>query len=296
MGNILYKALLVLNEGLIFGIFALGIYIAFQWLKFPDLTPDGSFIFGACCYAKCVTAGVPISIAIFLALLSGVFAGLTTAFLNKIIKIPTVVAGLLMSTALYSISWLVLGKPNQFLDPVYTLVSGATGVKASYILALWLIGYAILIIVLLKIFADSIWGLRLRAIGENPLLARDLGTKDSYYTFLGLALANGLVGLSGALFSQRSYSADINMGIGQTIIGLIIMIIGLLISRNKRLMIFILPSIVLGAIVHKGVIYLTLEAGMPAESFRLISALFFVILFFLIKKTGIDFLKKLKWS
>jgi putative ABC transport system permease protein len=293
---ILYKALLIINEGLIFGIFALGIYVAFQWLKFPDLTPDGSFVLGACVYVKAVTFGMPLFLALFASILAGILAGMTTASLNKIIKIPTVVSGLLVSTGLYSLSWLLLGKPNQFLQPKFTFIGDITGINASFHLFLWFVVFVILILFLLKIFGDSIWGLKLRAIGENHLLAKDLGTKEFYYTYIGLGVANGLVALAGALFSQRSYSADINMGIGQTIIGLIGMILGLLICRNKRQMVFILPCIVLGAIFHKLIIFFTLEIGMPAESFRLLSALFFVILFFLIKVSGKDFLKGLKWS
>ncbi|MCK5147299.1 hypothetical protein KAR48_11120 [bacterium] len=293
---ILYKIILILNEGLIFGLFAMGIYVAFQWLKFPDLTPDGSFIFGACIYVKFSMLGMPPYFTLFITILGGIIAGFFTAFLNKNIKIPTFVSGLLTSTGLYSITWLILGKPNQFLDPIFTLLGDITGIKSAYALLSYLFVFICIIVTLLKIFADSIWGLKLRAIGENNLLARDLGSNDIYYTYIGLGIANGLVAFSGAMFAQRSYSVDINMGFGQTIIGLISMILGLLLCQGKRSIHYILPCVVFGAVLHKLVIFLTLEAGLPAESFRMLSTIFFVILFILLKSTGIDFLKGLKWT
>ncbi|KPA19722.1 Bacterial inner-membrane translocator [Candidatus Magnetomorum sp. HK-1] len=291
-----YKLLLIINEGLIFGLFAVGVFIAFQWLRFPDLTPDGSFVLGACIYVKSVESGFIVINALLLSVMGGMVAGFCTAYFNKILKIPTVVSGLLVSLSLLSISWLLLGKPNQFLTPENTLVGDIMGKKASAYLFIWLFSLSFIIIFFLKIFADSFSGLRMRAIGENPLLPNDIGVSNYFYTFLGLGIANGIIGLTGALFTQRSYSADINMGGGQTIIGLIGMIIGLILSRNRRNIYFVLICIFLGAIIHKAVIFFTLEAGMPPESFKLISSFFFIILFFIIKSTNIDFLKELKWS
>jgi len=291
-----YKLLLILSEGLVFGLFALGVYVAFQWLRFPDLTPDGSFVIGACFYVKAVGLGASPLFALLSSIVGGVLAGFVTAALNKLIRIPTVVAGLLTSAALYSLSWLVLGKPNQFLDPNFTLIGDVGGFTGALQLTCWLLAFSVSAIILLAVFGETFWGLKARAIGENPLLARDLKTHETTYTFLCLAVANGIVALSGALFAQRSFSADINMGIGQTIIGLIGMILGLLISNNRRKVFVVLSAVVIGAILHKSVIFLTLEAGMPAESFRLVSALLFVLLFFAIRASGIEFGKGLKWS
>ena len=293
---VLYKTFLILNEGIIFGLFAIGIYVAFQWLRFPDLTPDGSFILGACVFVKAVPFGTPILLCIFLSITSGVLAGFTTAALNKFLRIPSVVAGLLVSISLYSVCWLLLGKPNQFLNPVNTLVGDVIGPLAAITFFIWLLFFLVLTITILAVFAGTIWGHRIRAIGENPLLASDIGISEIVYTFVGLGLANGIVAFAGALFAQRSFSADINMGIGQTIIGLIGMILGLIIARNRRRITVVLTCVVLGSVLHMTVIFFSLEAGMPAESFRLISALFFIALFYAIKTTGIDFLRGLKWS
>lgn len=291
-----YKLLLVLNEGLIFGLLATGVYLAFQWLRFPDLTPDGSFVLGAVVFVKASSSGLPPFLSLAVSIAAGALAGSCTAAVNKFVKVPTVVAGLLVSSALYSVTWLLLAKPNQFLDPIYTLVGDVSGALGARLLLLWLVLICSLTVVALVIFSGSIWGLRARAVGENPLLANDLGTSETKYTFLCLSLANGIVGLSGALFAQRSFSADINMGVGVTIIGLAGLILALLISRGRRKVWIILVCIFAASILHKGVTFLTLEFGMPAESFRLISALVLVVTFFMVRASSIEFLKSLKWS
>lgn len=293
---IAYKFSLVVGEGLIFGLLAVGIYIAFQWLRFPDLTPDGSFILGACAYAKAVLIGTPPVFALSFAILAGCFAGCCTATVNRFGKIPPVVSGLLVSSGLYSATWLLLGKPNQFLDSQFTLAGDVTGIAAAWRLLIWLVLITGVVIVATSVFGRSFWGLRLRALGENPLLAHDLGASTTAYTFLSLAAANGLVGLSGALFAQRSYSVDINMGIGITISGLAGMILGLLLARQRRHLAIILGCVSVGAILLKLIVFLALEAGMPAESFRLVTAVLLVAIFFLLKTSGLDFLKGLKWN
>jgi putative tryptophan/tyrosine transport system permease protein len=293
---ITYKVLVILSDGLIFGLLALGVYIAFQWLRFPDLTPDGSFVLGACIYVKAASIGVSPLVAIAFSIAAGALAGSCTAAVNRFVRVPTVVAGLLVSSALYSVTWLVLGRPNQFLDPIHTLIGNVSGVAGVTYLLIWLILICSLTIAALVVFGGSIWGLRARAIGENPLLANDLAISENQYTFLGLAMANGIVGLSGALFAQRSFSADINMGIGITILGLTGLILGLLIAGRRRKVLVILLCIVAASILHKGITFLTLEFGMPAESFRLVSAIVLLVTFFLVRASSVEFLKSLKWS
>src|SRR5205807_5615025 len=179
-----------------------------------------------------------------------------TAAVNKLVRVPTVVAGLLVSSALYSVTWLVLGRPNQFLDPMHTLIGNVSGVAGVGYLLLWLVLICSLTVAALVVFAGSIWGLRTRAIGENPLLANDLGVSESRYTFLGLALANGIVGLAGGLFTQRSFSADINMGIGITILGLTGLVLALLIAGGRQKVLVILLCLFAASILHKGITFM----------------------------------------
>lgn len=290
------KLLLVLNEGLVFGIFALGIFLAFQWLKFPDLTPDGSFIIGPIVFVKFSMIGLPIFLSVILGLLAGFILGALTASFNKFLKIPSIISGLIMSTASYSIGWWILNKPNQSLElESEFFITSNMSLNSLYLFFL-LIAIVLIVVFLFQLFGKSISGLRLRAIGENSKLSKDLLISERKYFIIGLGLANSLVALAGILFIQRSYSVDINMGIGQTITGLIAMILGLLLTQKSHRIWLSVFLIVIGAIIHKTIILITLEIGLPAESFRLVSAILIVVLFFLMKKIDDNFLKGLKWS
>lgn len=289
-------ALYTLAEGLIFGMLALGVYVAFRWTRFPDLTPDGSFAFGAASYARCVLHGIPPSFALSVALLMGGIAGGVTAGVNRFAKVPSVVSGLLVASALYSCDWFLLSKPNQYLDKEMTLAGDRPDRLGILILLGWLLALLTVIVISLCLFANTSWGIRLRAIGENPLLARDVRASETGYIFLGLVSANALVGLAGALFAQRSFSADINMGLGMTITGLAGMILGLLLGGSYRSMPSNLLFVCCGAIVYKCLVFLTLEFGLPAESFRLVSAGVLVIAFFFLRFTRTDFLKGIRWN
>ena len=290
------KLLLVLNEGLVFGIFALGIFLAFQWLKFPDLTPDGSFIIGPIVFVKFTLIGLPLFFSLILGVLAGFILGALTASLNKILKIPSIISGLIMSTASYSIGWWILSKPNQSLGLESEFFHNSSMYLNSLYLFFLLTFIVLVVIVIFQLLGKSLWGLRLRAIGENAKLSKDLLISERKYFIVGLGLANSLVALSGILFIQRSYSVDINMGIGQTITGLIAMILGLLLLQKSMKIWLSVLLIVAGAIIHKALILITLEIGFPAESFRMVSAVLIVVLFFLMKKLDDNFLKGLKWS
>jgi putative tryptophan/tyrosine transport system permease protein len=293
---LIFKLSSIASEGIIFGLLAIGIYVAFQWLRFPDLTPDGSFTVGAAIYVKAVGSGFSPTLAIIFSIIAGAMGGCCTAIITQFIKVPSVVAGLLVSSAFYSINWLILGKPNQFLEPSMTLVGDVSGLMGTWGLLLWLTLFCLIVILGLDLFSKSIWGIRTRAIGQNPILAKDLGLSETLYVCLGLAIANGLVGLAGALFTQRSFSADIGMGIGVTIVGLTGVILGLLIVGNRRKESLILFSILIGSIFYKAAIFTALEIGIPAEAFRLVSASILLLIFSAIKTSDIAFLKELKWN
>jgi len=289
------KLLFVCNEGFIFGIFALGIFLSFQWLKFPDLTPDGSFVLGPCVFIKSCLSGVPLFWAALLGISSGFALGIITASFNKFLKIPAIIAGLITSTATYSLGWLILDKPNQPLNGSGEFFSYNMTTNSVLLCVVLLLLLAV-ILFLFNLFGSSIWGLKLRALGENEKIAKGIHIRPWSYYIITLGVSNALVALSGILFIQRSYSVDINMGTGQTIIGLIAMIFGVLITANSHKIYMTTTFIILGAILYKLIIQVTLELGFPAESFRLISAFLIVTLFFVMKKFDTTFLDKLKWS
>jgi putative tryptophan/tyrosine transport system permease protein len=290
------QLLLIITEGLIFGLFAYGIYLSFQWLRFPDLTPDGSFVVGGCIFVKMAGSGLHPLLALLLSFLAGSLSGVMTGSLNRFIRIPPVIAGLMMSIALYSVGWVVLGKPNQFLENSQTLVGNVLGPKYNFLLLLYVIAIVGVATAFLFLFSDTIWGLRIKAIGENPLIVGSFTKNESAYYLWLLALSNGIVAMAGALFVQRSFSADVNMGVGQTIVGLIGMIIGLLLSSTSRKTYVVLLLILLGSILYKGVMFAILEFGLPAEFFRLASAAVLVLLFSVMRTSRINVLKGLRWN
>jgi putative ABC transport system permease protein len=286
----------VITEGLIFAIFSFAIYLSFQWLKFPDLTPDGSFIIGSCVYIKFVEIGCSTSISFLIAFFAGCFCGFSTGFINRYVKIPSVIAGLLMSVALYSVAWVILGKPNQFLENSKSLLGDMPTLEYNTYLFLIVLIFTLFSIFVLNIFSNSIWGIRIRAIGENPKIAKNLNIKESFYYYILLAVSNGLVAVSGVFFLQRSFSADVNMGIGQTIIGLVSMLAGLIFASDNRKVVFILSMITLGAVLYKAIIFGILILGLPAELFRVTSAFALILLFLVMKANKVNYLKKLKWN
>src|SRR5437868_2050718 len=210
---ILNQLLLIATEGLIFGLFAYAVYLSFQWLRFPDLTPDGSFILGACVYVRMAEAGFHPLLALLAAFFAGTASGALTGSLNRFIKVPPVIAGLMTSIALYSVGWIILGKPNQFLENNYTLVGNIIGTRYNWLLLLYIVLIVFCTTGFLLALSETIWGLRVRAIGENPLIVSSITRCESVYYLALLALSNAIAATAGALFVRRSFSADVNMGV-----------------------------------------------------------------------------------
>lgn len=281
----------IITEGIIFAIFSFGIYLSFQWLKFPDLTPDGSFVIGSCIYIKFVALGYPSSLALFFAFLTGVLCGIFTGTINRYIRIPSVIAGLLMSVALYSVAWVILGKPNQFLENNQSLIGDFSTDKYNNILFTVVLVLLFFITFSLHILSNSIWGIRIRAIGENSKISKSLNIKENFYYLFLLGISNGLVAIAGVFFLQRSFSADVNMGIGQTIVGLVSMLIGLILTSANSKMFYTIFMIAFGAILYKFVIFSILLYGLPAELFRVASAVALILLFIMMRASKINYLK-----
>lgn len=294
---LLDNLLFILSEGLTYGFISIGVYVAFQWLRYPDLTPDGSFVVGALAFAKAAAEGWAPGISIVLSVVAGMVAGFVTSILNRLLKLPAVVAGLLVASALYSINLMILGMPYYPLDQRYSLIGNVPLLDGGYVfLLVWLVPLCTFVTVVLTLFAGTKWGLRARAIGENPLIAREVGTTETSYTILCLMLANGIVGLAGAFFVNRAIGVDVNIGFGTTINGLSGMILGLLIAHKTQRVWKILVSILIGAIIFRALTFVALKIHLPASSFRLVAAAFLVVAFSLTRRVTMDFLKGLKWN
>ncbi|AKZ61825.1 ABC transporter permease [Herbaspirillum hiltneri N3] len=272
----LYTLLGALEIGLIFSLVALGVLISFRILTFPDLTVDGSFPLGGAVAATMIAAGYNPFLATGVAILAGALAGFTTAWLNVRLKIMDLLASILMMIALYSINLRVMGKPNVPLINEPTIF--------SILLPDWMPDYVerplvlLVVVIVAKLLLDWFFsseiGLALRATGANARMARAQGIATGRATLAGMALANALVALGGALFAQTQGGADISMGIGTIVIGLAAVIIGENILPARRLVLTTL-AVILGAILYRFFIALALNSdfiGLQAQDLNLVTA------------------------
>jgi putative ABC transport system permease protein len=265
-----------LELGLLYGLVALGVYLTFRAINFPDLTVDGSFPLGAAVTAALLVKGEHPLVATTLATLAGALAGYLTGYLNVRWKILGLLAGILTMTALYSINLRIMARPNIALLTETTLFSYWQGTHSL----LWmLLGIVLGILALLCWFLNSQFGLAFRGTGINPRVSPAYGIKVEKMTLLGLSLSNALIALSGSLFTQAHGFADISMGTGTLITGLASVIIGE--SLIHRYSIFlILVGCVLGSILYRLVIAFALNTeiiGLQASDLNLITAVLVVI-------------------
>lgn len=262
-----------LELGLLYGLVAIGVYLTFRVINFPDLTVDGSFPLGAAVCAALIVQGTHPLLATLAAILAGALAGFITGYLNVRWKILGLLAGILTMTALYSINLRIMGRPNIALLSEPTLFSNPNSVLII------LTGFVALLLILLTGFLISQFGLGLRAIGINPRVSPAYGIAVNKMTLLGLSLSNGLVALSGALFAQIHGFADISMGTGTLIVGLASVIVGETLLHSSRIII-VLIACVLGSILYRLAIAIALNthfAGLESSDLNLITSLLVVI-------------------
>ncbi|MBS75362.1 ABC transporter permease [Variovorax sp.] len=266
-----------LEMGLIFALVALGVFISFRVINFPDLTVDGSFPLGGAVAATLLVAGWHPLAATAAAFAAGALAGLTTGWLHVKLKIMQLLAGILVMIALYSINLRVMGKPNQpLLDAptVFGLVHFA-GLPGPWVTPAVLLAITLLVKFGLDGYFASEAGLAMRATGGNPRMARAMGISTDRLSLVALALSNGIVALAGGLFAQSQGGADVSMGIGTIVIGLAAVIIGETILPGRSMAIATWGCIV-GAVLYRLLIALGLNSefiGLQAQDLNLVTAL-----------------------
>jgi putative tryptophan/tyrosine transport system permease protein len=258
-----------IESGIIYAIMALGVYLSFRILNFPDLTVDGSFVTGGAVAATLIVSGVNPFIATFVALLVGFAAGCITGILHTVGKINALLSGILMMIALYSINLRIMGRSNVPLlneKTMFTVIKewGASLGLAPAEAKTWGILLTMTLITLLfKLFTD--WflqteiGLAIRATGDNQRMIRSLSANTNLLIVLGLGLSNAMVAFSGALIAQYGSFADVGMGIGMIIIGLASVIIGEAIFGTKTIARTTL-AVIGGSIIYRIVVTLALRA------------------------------------
>ncbi len=291
MGSAMFGAV---ESGIIYAIMALGVYLSFRILDFPDLTVDGSFVTGAAIAAILIVNGTNPFFATLLAIVAGFLAGCMTGLLHTKGKINPLLAGILMMIALYSINLRIMGRSNVPLlneESVFTKIEGffeasgldslfssiASAVGLGNLTSTWSVLISMLIVTgLIKILTDLFLrtqiGLALRATGDNKRMIRSFSANTDQLTILGLGLSNALVALAGALIAQYSSFADVGMGIGMIIIGLASVIIGEAIFGTKTIAVTTF-AVVGGAIVYRVVVGLALRVDfLETGDMKLITA------------------------
>jgi len=254
-----YAALGALEQGLVYGIMVVGVYLTFRILDFPDLTVDGSLPLGAAISAVAITSGINPYLSLVFAAAGGFTAGAVTAILNTKFKILHLLASILTMIALYSINIRIMGGPNIALissatifDPVVQL-----GVPAHLAGLLIFSGFAITVMSFVIWFLKTEFGQAVLATGDNPQMIVSLGVNTHFIIIVGVGLSNALVSLSGALIAQNQGAADVGMGIGTIIAGLASVIVGETIFGSSSITRAIIAAI-LGSTVYRLAIALAL--------------------------------------
>lgn len=265
-----------IESGLLYGIVALGVYLSFRVLEFPDLTVDGSFPLGAAVSASLIVTGWNPWLATAMALVAGALAGALTAVLNVRLKILHLLASILTMIALYSINLRIMGRPNVALLGENTILTPFESLPWPYYVSTPVVFAVILFGISLALYAvlSSQLGLAMRATGANARMARAQGVATGGMIIFGMALSNALVALAGSLFAQSQGSADVTMGVGLIVIGLASVIGGEAVITPRTLLRALLACIV-GAILYRFAIAFALNLdlfGLKAQDLNLVTA------------------------
>ena len=260
-----------IEEGLLFSIVSMGVYITYKILDFPDLSVDGTYPLGAAITAVLLVNGVNPWLAIIISAVGGAIAGGITAFLHVKLKISNLMSGILVMIALYSVNLRVMGKSNTPLFSTKTIFKNAN-LQSIFII--------IIIVVICKISIDTFLktkrGFLLIAVGDNEQVVSSLGINTNSVKVLGLLISNGLVGMAGAIQAQKYGYADVTMGQGIVVMGLATVVIGITIFGKISLMKCTTLSI-LGAIIYKVAIAIALKVNFNPNDLKLITAIIVII-------------------
>ena len=256
-----------LELGFIYSLVALALFLSFRILNIADMTTDGSFTLGCAVSATVAVAGYP-WLALPAAMIAGAMAGSVTALLQTKCRVPSILAGIITNTGLYTVNLAVMGFSSNVNMLRSTTIFTALGPQLRIIPAAIISVAAAVVIVL---FLNTRLGLSIRATGDNPDMVRASSINTGFTITVGLCISNALTALSGAVLAQYQKTADINLGTGMVIIGLASLIIGETIFRKGKLWTKALAAIV-GCIIYRFIIAIALRLDLPSECLKLISA------------------------
>lgn len=285
----------VFEQGIIFAIMALGIYITYKILDFPDLTADGSFPLGAAVTVAMMTRGVNPYLTLLISFFVGVIAGIITGIIHVKFKVRDLLSGIVVMTALYTVNLRIAGKSNV---PIFSIETIFDNTFINRIIPEGMAKYKTLIVVFVvagisKILLDAYLktksGYLLRAVGDNATVVTSLAKDNGLVKILGLALANGLIALSGSVLCQQQGFFEVSMGTGTMVIGLASVIIGTNLFRKVPL---VKPTtaVIVGSIIYKACVAIAIDLGLTATDMKLVTSVLFLVILVL----SMDKKKKVK--
>ncbi len=277
----------VLEQGLIYGVMALGVYITYKILDFPDLTVDGSFPMGAAIAAVMITEGIHPLLPLPVSFGAGAFVGILTGLIHVKLKVRDLLSGIIMMTALYTVNLRITGKANVPLYNKATVfdnrftegIAGNALAPAATLLGIAVI--AILVKYLLDWYLSTHSGYLLQAVGDNDVFVTSMGVDKGRVKMIGLAIANGLTALGGCLFAQQQRFFDISMGTGTVVIGLASVIIGTSLLKKATLL-RVTSSVIIGSILYKACVALALRymkvINLQSKDLKLVTSVLFLLI------------------
>ena len=272
------------TQGLMWGLLALGFYIAFRILDFADMTCEGSITLGATVTSLCLWKGVSVFIAMPLAFLSGCVAGCVTGILHTKLKIAPILSGILTMSALYSVNIHIMGAATgasgtanlsllKYSDStVFAIIQKILPLSKTNVALIFGVIVVLGIMALLYWFFGTELGCAIRATGNNEKMCRAQGINTDITKITGLAIANGLIALSGSLLCMYQGYADVKMGVGSIVIALASIIIGEAIFAKARNFFLFLVGIAVGSIIYRVIVALVIYSGMPSDDLKLMTA------------------------
>ena len=273
----------VREEGLIYAIMALGLYITYKILDFPDLSVDGTFPMGAAVTAMLILKGVHPALTLVLSFAAGLLAGCITGLIHVKLKVRDLLSGIIMMTALYSINLRIAGKANLPFFSKETIFENAflesvvPEALDPYLVSIILFVIVLVCKILLDLFLKTRAGYLLRAVGDNEVLVTSLAKDKGMVKILGLALANGFVALAGCVYCQQKGFFEVSTGTGTMVIGLASVIIGTKLLKRFH-SVKATTAVIFGSIVYKACVSLAIALGMAASDLKLITAVLFLII------------------
>ena len=273
----------VFEQGLIYAVMALGLYITYKILDFPDLTVDGSFPMGAAIAAVLISGGVPALLTLPVACAAGAFVGFLTGVIHVKLHVRDLLSGIIMMTALYSVNLRIMGRANIPLYTSRTIFENDfmnrifAGEWDNYKITIILLVIVIVVKRILDWYMRTKSGFLLRAVGCNDVIVTTLGVDKGRVRIVGLMIANSLVALSGCLYAQQQRYADVSMGTGTMVIGLASVIIGTSLFRKVTLW-RVTTSVVIGSILYKACVATAVHFLRNASDMKLITATLFLVI------------------